>query len=420
MNEAKIEEILQKVLKDIVPSESEKKKVDGIINFAKTSVGSEISKQKVDADIVVGGSIGKDTWLAGTADIDFFIRFNKKHADERIDELLGKIIKSVFQDVLTVHGSRDYYRITYKGYVLEFVPVLKIAEPSEAENSMDASPFHIDYVKRHSRINNLGDQVRLLKAFAKAQGFYGAETHTAGLSGYASELLMVHYGSFYKLVEALEIVQPKLVIDIEKHYKDADTVLITLTEAKLRSPLILIDPVLKSRNAAAALDYSTFGKMLFSLRMFLREPSLNFFHKKEHSFERIKEESKKRGTILVDFELKLREDVHEDVFLSKLQRKIEQIHSKLEREGIEVYSFGYTEKGSKIKVYFEIATLKLSKYFKHFGPPVWVVGTNFDEFISKHKNVYVDSGSLVVDLKRKYADIAAFALSLLKEELKDV
>ena len=65
-------------------------------------------------------------------------------------------------------------------------------------------------------------------------------------------------------------------------------------------------------------------------------------------------------------------------------------------------------------------TLKLSKYYKHHGPPVWIKSENFDDFIKKHKTVYVDQGSLVVDVKREYTEIKNYALSLLKEELKNV
>lgn len=420
MNQEKIQYVLQKAVKDIVPSDSERQKVKGIINFTKKSIEEEIKNEKIDAEVVVGGSVGKDTWLKGNSDVDFFIRFDKKHKDERVDILLGTIVKSVFTNVKVAHGSRDYYKVNYKGHELEFIPVLKIEEPTEAENTMDVSPFHVKYVRNNSRVNNIGDQIRLLKAFAKSQKFYGAETFTSGLSGYVSELLIIHFGSFYKFLEFFETAQPKIVIDTEKQYKNSSQILKLLPDSKLKSPIVLIDPIMKSRNAAAALNYDTFAKMLFSIRLFLRQPSTDFFALKEATIEKIKKQSKTRGSILVTTDIKIKEDTLEDVFLAKIQKKIEHVEYILEKEGINIYKKGYVKKKNKLTIYFELETLKLSKYFKHHGPPVWIKGQYFDEFISKHKNVYVSEGSLTVDMKRKYTDIKSYALSVLKEEFKNV
>lgn len=414
----KAEYICKKVLKTIVPSHDERDKLETVINFAKKSVEEEIAKQSLSADVVIGGSVGKDTWLKGTYDIDVFVRFDSKHEEAKLGEILGKLVTSVFPNAKVAHGSRDYYQLKYKGYAFEFVPVLKIENPELAKNSMDASPFHVKYVRNHSRINNISDEIRLFKAFAKAQGIYGAESHISGISGYVSELLVINYGSFCNLLEALENLQPKIVIDPEKHYKDINDVYKAFPESKLKSPLIVVDPALKTRNAAAALGYDSFSILLLAIRKFLRDPSESFFVKTKKTLSELEKLSRKRGTIFINKKIK-NTDEKEDVFLSKLRHRVEKIKSEIERNGVEIYDYGFL-KDDDACVYFEIGTLELSKYEKQYGPPVWVPSENFDAFLQKHPEARAEDTSLVVDVKREFTDVRKLVNKIIKAEFEDV
>jgi len=80
-------------------------------------------------------------------------------------------------------------------------------------------------------------------------------------------------------------IKDKIVIDIEKHYKNKQAVLMDLNSSKLHSPIILIDPTYKERNALAALSSETFRKFqevsLKFLKVNMREiifPSAPIFH----------------------------------------------------------------------------------------------------------------------------------------------
>lgn len=418
INQSKVRAVCKKVLERIVPDAAERTKLDNIINFAKKSVEDELAKQEISAEVIIGGSIGKDTWLKNTHDIDFFIKFDPKYEELKIGELLGYVVKSVFPNVKVAHGSRDYYQLQYKGYDFEFVPVLNLQNPEQAKNSMDASPFHVKYVKNHSRINDIGNEIRLLKSFAKAQGAYGAESYISGISGYVSELLIIKYGGFYELLEAFENLQPKIIIDSEKHYKDTNQIFRDFPDSKIKSPVIVIDPVLKTRNAAAALDHRTFSRLLFAMRKFLRDPKESYFTAKKTRLDDLEKLSKKRGTVFVIKPIK-QTDEKKDVFFAKLKKKIEQINSQLERQGIEVYDFGFVE-DKELNVYFEIETITLSKYRKHFGPPVWVPADNFDAFLEKHPDAKTENTNIIVDVKREFTDVKKLVLSIIKEELNDV
>ncbi len=413
-----LEKIVKKIKQKTLPTIAEKKKVNSIINFSKKRIEEQIKNLKINAEIFVGGSIAKNTWIKNHHDIDFFVRFNKKH--KNIGKILQKIVKNVFKNSKVMHGSRDYCKVKYKNYNLEFVPVYEIKNPSEAENSMDASLFHVEYVRGKIKENpKLADEIRVFKTFAKAQGVYGAETHIAGLSGYVSELLMIYYKKFSNLVKESENLKPKIYIDIEKYYKNKQEINRKLKDSKLMSPIIIIDPMLKKRNAAAALDNETFSNLIFSLRMFSRKPTLKFFNEKKMKISDIKKQSKKRGTLLAVETIK-KEYLKEDVFLAKLKRVLKKVSNSLERKGIAVYNSGYFVEKNNLKIFYELETKKLSKYKKHFGPPVWIKKENFNSFIKKHKNVYVSEGCLVCDSKREFEDIKKFTLSILKKELSGI
>ncbi len=414
----RLKKIVKKIKQKSKPTASEVKKVNQVINFSKKEIQKEIDKRNIDAKIMLGGSVAKNTWTRNQHDIDFFVRFDKKC--KNIDTTLKKIVKSVFKKVEVLHGSRDYCKTKYKGYDLEFVPVLKIKNASEAKNSMDASLFHVEYVKNKiKRKPKLAEEIRVFKEFARAQRVYGAETHIAGMSGYVSELLIIHYGTFLKFIKKMETIQPKISIDIENDYKNKNEILNKLSKSKLTSPIVLIDPVLKERNAAAALSYETFSNIVFSSRLFLRNPNIDFFKEKRLNITDVKKRSKKRGTLLTIKKIK-KEYPKEDVFLARLNKILKKVKRILIRKGISVFDYGYFIEKNKVKIFFELETKKLSKYKKHIGPFVWISKENFDKFIEKHKNVYVSGKNLACDSKREYKNVKKFTLKVIEEELSRI
>ena len=82
--------------------------------------------------------------------------------------------------------------------------------------------------------------------------------------------------------------EKKIIIDIEKLYKDKKQILNDINESKLESPIILIDPTHKYRNALAALSYETFEKFKKEAAKFLKNPSEKAFEQEEKNFEDIR------------------------------------------------------------------------------------------------------------------------------------
>ena len=169
--------MLNETLKHVKPSKQEEKEV----NEKTREIILELNKLKLNA--VLGGSVAKGTWLRGNHDFDIFIKFKKgKDISKKVEKKLKKKFK-----VIKVHGSRDYFRIKRDNFTFEIVPILDIRKASEAENITDVSPLHTKWVQKHKKYI---DEIRLAKAFARAQKVYGAESYIRGFSGYVLEILL--------------------------------------------------------------------------------------------------------------------------------------------------------------------------------------------------------------------------------------
>ncbi|MCD6403797.1 MAG: CCA tRNA nucleotidyltransferase [Nanoarchaeota archaeon] len=373
-----MDSVLKKVMRRIKPSRSEERKVEKEVRGFVEELEGRIEKSEYEAEVLVGGSYAKGTWLPDP-DVDIFVRFEKGN---NLSERLREILKGLKYE--EVRASRNYYKIGR----FEVIPILRISSPEEAKNSMDVSPFHVDFVRKNLK---RPDDVRLLKVFCKAIGVYGAESYVSGFSGYVLELLICYYGSFKRLFEEVENWRPKVYLSFSKRREK-------LSEAKLKSPLILIDPVLPTRNAAASLNYENFSKFVFNARLFLRRPSTKFFEVKPIDEDFLRRRSSERGTKL--FLKKVRVKGKRDVFLAKLKRKLDRIKSRVERYGFSVYDYGFQELGDGVLIYFEFETWRCSKRGRHLGPPVWVPKEHFERFLKKWKDVYVHGTRLVADVER--------------------
>lgn len=396
-----MEEFLEDIKERITPTSKEEEKVEAEIKSIKERLNKAIEELDEGAEVFLGGSIAKNTWLRGDHDLDFFIRFK---SGLNYSKRLKKICEKAFEDFGEIPGSRNYYKVWEEGMEIELVPVKYIGEPKEAENPMDVSPLHVSYVEDH--IGDKSNEVRLFKKFLRSIGCYGAETWIKGFSGYVVELLVLKYGSFENLLKSIEGKQPKLYIDLEGHYKNKGEAFEELKKPKIKGcPLILIDPVQPERNAAAALGYPTFARFIFKIRLFLKNPNPDFFKERERSFKEVKLNSKERGTELKSFEIGKPEDQKEKVFLAKLKKELDRSESHFEEEGYLVFSKGFVKKEDHFAVYFEFEVKELADRKKHFGPPPWVPEGNFNAFYREWKGkIRVEKTRLVTDVERKSLD----------------
>jgi tRNA nucleotidyltransferase (CCA-adding enzyme) len=393
-----MKKVFLKVLSKIKPSDQENVFLNEISKKIIKILMNNAKELGVNIQVVLGGSASRGTNLKGNYDLDFFIRFN---LEKNINEYYKLLITKSFDGFKIVHGTRDYFKGIYEGYKVEFVPSIKYDSPKKAINSADISFFHIDYLKKQfSKNPGLKDDVLLLKIFLKANNIYGAESARSGFSGYVCELLIIYFKGFYNLLEYFEVVKPKIVIDIEKHYENSNEAIKTLNKNKILGPLVIIDPLLPLRNAASCISMKSFSEFVFKVRLFLRTHEPKLFKIRGLNLNLVKERSKRRGTKLIFF--KLKEQGEFDILKAKVLRKLNQIGSSLKKEGFGIFSYGVTDDSY---VYFELESIKVSKYKKHFGPYVWCEPNHFSEFVQKWNSQglskpYVFENKIVVDVLR--------------------
>lgn len=367
----------------------------------------KLNKELKDVKAVIGGSVAKGTWIKGNPDIDIFVQYPLKFKDKDISALLEKGLKKVFKEVSRVHGSRDYFKIEYSSYIFEIIPVLKVSSPEKAENITDASPFHTEWVK--SKVNeSLQDEIRLTKAFCKANKLYGAESYIKGFSGFVTEILTIHYGSFEKLIKAAMKWKEVEIIGDKQHAKK-------LNEAKL-SPLIVIDPTCSSRNAAAALSDKKFKKFIETAKEFYHNPNPSFFEIKTQNLEELKD-----ALILKAIPLNNRKS---DIAGAKLLKAQEYIKKILDQNGFNVTEHDM-EFGSESLLWFFTEKKEIPKKFRHFGPPLKET-RHVEVFKERYPGYKIENDRIFVELERKHTHINQFVKDLIstdpyiKEKVKSI
>ena len=385
--------ILEEVLKEIQPDKNYEKeifeKLNGIMN--------KINRNQRHIKAILGGSGAKGTWLR-TFDADIFVLFdyNKfKDKSDKLSDVLEKILKKRFKNIIRLHGSRDYFQIRQNKFTFEIVPILKIRKAEQAKNITDVSPLHSKWVLNHKKLIN---EMKLTKQFCQAQNFYGAESYIRGFSGYICEILTAYYGSFLNLIRNAAKWHLKVVVDVERYYKGKDVFKLVNT-SKLVSPLIVIDPVQKDRNAAAALSAEKFEAFKNAAMELLQNPSKEFFIKKSLNSAFLKNKSKNNKLIIIKAK-PLSGKI--DVVGGKLLKIYEFLNSELEKNSFKQLRAGWEwDKQNDATFYFLFDKRQLPKLRQIEGPPI-KIRQHADNFKKMHKKTFIKNGKIFAIEGRKF------------------
>lgn len=357
-----------------------------------SKIQSELDKQKIDAKILLGGSLAQQTNIKGNHDVDAFVRFKE---DKEISNKLEKVLKSLNLNYTRIKGSRDYFQIQEK-ITIELVPVIEITNYKEAKTIVDISPLHVEYFNKHAT-NEIRDEIRLVKQFCKANSLYGAESHIKGLSGHTINLLMLKYKTFQKFIEEVSKWKPKKIIDLEKHHKDP---LMTLNKSKTIGPLIIIDPMQKNRNAAAALNDEKFSELIKIAKQYKKNPSIEFF----------KEKQMPKSDITIKLEML---EGKKDIVGSKILKIQNYLEEKLQKNDFKTQITTYfKEKDAYIKI--NTTPKQMPKQRKILGPPKQLE-VHVKIFKEKYKNTKLENDKYVAIINTKYEN----PKDLIKDALKN-
>jgi len=390
-----MEKLFNSVLKKIKPTKKEEKKVFDRVN----QILNKINKNIKDAKAILGGSGIKGTWLKDSHDADIFVCFdyNKyKDKSDEISSILEKVLKKEFKKTVRLHGSRDYFQIKEKDFTFEIVPILQINKAIQAKNITDVSPLHANWVNKHKKLR---DDMRLTKKFCKSIGVYGAESYIKGFSGYVCEILTIYCGGFLNLVKKAPNWPDKAIIDIEKHHKNA---LFELNQSKLQSPIIVIDPVQKNRNAAAALSFEKYDLFRQKCRKFLKKPSEKFFVAEEFDIDKIKGEK-------IILEAKPKQGKR-DIVGCKLLKALNIIKKELEDFCVVDYGWNWN---TKAIFYFVLKNQILPEKKEHLGPPL-NAKFHVKEFKKRYKKTFVKNNRICTYTKREFREPETLIKKIIK------
>ena len=398
-----------KVIERLSPSREEQKRAEQAIECFLSRMG-----RIKDAKVLVGGSFAKGTWITGMYDIDVFVCFDYKRYSEKsgvLSELLEKVLKIKKIGCKRIHGSRDYFEVKAGGYSFDVIPILEILNAKQAKNTTDCSPLHTKWVKKNID-KKLADQVRLLKAFCAAQKCYGAESYIKGFSGYACEILTAHYGSFITVARAASkwSEDKKTVIDCDGHYKSKNA-LAVMNVSKTQSPLVIIDPVQKDRNAAAASSTETFGRFRHAAAKLLLNPSEKFFTISITTPEQLKRKSKSRNVIVLEA---VPMEGKDDVVYTKILKAGEHIKQKLEFNGFKIYDSGI--EWNKNPLLWIVTDKRIDRHTITEGPPL-NAKSHVERFRKAHKGgVFVKGKKAYARIKRAHTEPSTLLKAIIRSD----
>lgn len=362
------------------------------------------------------GSVAKDTHLRGDRDLDIFLMFPKSY--ERADlakkglEFAKRALKPG-EKWQVGYAEHPYLKAVIEKCNVEIVPCFKISDISERASSADRSPMHTRYVLEFLDEKGI-DDVRLLKAFLKRLGIYGAEVKIEGFSGYLCELLVIEAGSFRKLLENAATSWHMPALDPESHYGHAAEIRKKFPDA----PLVVIDPVDANRNVAASVSASSLARFILAARAFLKAPTERFFFAGNMKMAKsdaaaLQRKWKERGTHVFALEFKP-PGVVEDILWPQLKKAAKIFATRLGEFGFSVLDYSYwTDEKTSAILLFELEHAELPRVQKVLGPEVRYEKGAAD-FMHSHRNAHAGpwvEGNRVVALEPRRLFRAQDAIS---------
>jgi len=415
----KVQKICEEALRRVTPSEEEKRKTLRFVESLTERLNVELKKLGLEAEIRVEGSIAKDTWLAGEKDIDLFILIPKEYGRDAFVKVLEAAKKVSGGNYLEAYAEHPYIQAEIENFTVDFVPCFKLKRAEDAISSVDRTPFHTIYVKKHASPSDR-NEIRLLKRFMRGIEAYGAEIKVGGFSGYLCEILIMHYGSFLDLLRAASNWREREVIDLEGHYKGREEEALKI----FNEPLIVIDPVDKGRNVASAVSREKLAEFIAASRLFLEKPGLRFFFPPEieaFPIEKVIRTMNSRGTSFIFLKTGLVRTVP-DVLWGQLYKSQKALKGLILRKGFKVLrDEAWSDEENAAVFIFELQSRLLPAVEKHIGPPI-TKKQDCRKFLKKHleselliSGPRIEGDRWIIERKRRYRDAA----DLLRDNLRD-
>jgi len=369
-------ELLERsVLDKVRPTEEEYEKLERVYGAVKRVVEEELEREGVEGKVTLQGSAAKDTWLRGHLELDVFVLFPPK-TKEWLKVVALKVLERAAQRLGAYefkYAEHPYIHLTVEGVEVDLVPAFEVKSGDEPITAVDRTPFHTRWVK--SKLDEMGkgarDEVRLLKAFFKGIGVYGAEVKVEGFSGYVTELLIIAYGGFAEALAAMSSWKPKVFVDPGNHDNKAWYL------RRFSSPLIIPDPVDPKRNAAAAVSLKSLALASLAAWRYHTNPSPRFYFRPPPP---------KVKTVRPTYVIKIPVVPNNppETIWGELKRGARSIISALKREGFTITRYQcWSDEEKEAVIAVESLNDRLPEECLRTGPPVWEK-EHLNSFLTAH------------------------------------
>lgn len=374
------EKIISDIIRTIVPAETDRRLVKLVADRLLSHLREVAEAEGIDAEFRLEGSVAKDTWLRGEADLDIFMRVSPKYDREFLATKCLQVARRAVRGhkIVERYSDHPYIETWIDNIRVNIVPSFRV-ELRKWISATDRTPYHTDYMNERLDAKQR-DQVRLLKKFMKGIGTYGAEARVGGFSGLLCEILVLRYGSFLRTLESAGGWKRGEIIDIAGWYTKFPEQALDL----FPDPLIAIDPVDAGRNAAAGVRESKFWEFVAASRSFMHKPHSEFFERALRKVSRrdLVELLKGRPNLLFLVIPKI--DAVVDVLWSQLYRTERALRKQLQTNDFRVIrSASWSDEAGANVIFFELEDTELPVITKHYGPPVSFRDES-QRFLSKH------------------------------------
>lgn len=407
----------------LTPAAKRRRDVENIAEQLRKTVERKCETAKLAAKVSLEGSVAKDTWIQDHVDVDVFIRVAKELTRQQLENLCLPIAKRALRPYPIIERYADHpyvesYLPIHDGMIrVNIVPCYNV-EMGKWQSATDRTPYHTQYVREHLK-NQQASEVRLLKAFLRGIGSYGADIKTGGFSGMLAETLILAHGTFLHLVTNFSEWSEKKFVDIENYYAKRHDELYQI----FREPLIVIDPIDNRRNLAAAVSSKQLWNFVAASRQFLENPTQKFFTEpkiKPLTPREYRTLLKSRNSSIIYLKIDTADAVV-DVLWSQLYKTERALTKLLQANDFQVIRSGsWTNERSLSLILFELESESLPRTKRHSGPPV-AKKNESNRFINKHKRAtstaagpWIEDQKWIVQNKRQNTS----AIQLLRSNLK--
>ena len=226
--------------------------------------------------------------------------------------------------------------------------------------------------------------------------------------------MILRYGDFLSCIKHAAEWKRNELIDLENYYGGEKTL------RQFNSHLIIIDPVDRNRNVAAALSYNQYARFIAASQAFLEKPSIDFFFgKKLKSINTTILKKILHKKELVAIKLSYPKKALADIVWGQAKRLGKKISNQLAMNNFVVNrEESWTDEKTMLLLVFELESLSLQRITKKIGPEV-VDKAHSKRFLEVHKKAVagprIENGRWIIEIERQFIEADGFLKAYLKK-----